>query len=318
MKSIKEAGDLKDKKVLVRVDWSVPIENGKVTNDYQIKKTFPTLEYLSSQGAKVIIATHMENDNDSVEVLREYVPAGMELLENLRNNPGEKNNDIDFAKYLAGKADIYVNEAFAVSHRKHASVVGVPEFLPSYVGLSFIEEVEALSKAFNPPHPFLLIIGGAKFETKIPLIEKFLNIADEIFIAGAIAKPAFDAGLGNNAKIVFPLGDIAALDADEANLNLMKEKIENSRFIVWNGPLGKYEEGYTQGTIGLTKILAESNKEVIIGGGDTLAVIKHLEVKLPSGSLTSLFDKFTYVSTGGGAMLEFLATGTLSGIEALD
>jgi phosphoglycerate kinase len=98
----------------------------------------------------------------------------------------------------------------------------------------------------------------------------------------------------------------------------MKEKIENSRFIVWNGPLGKYEEGYTQGTIGLTKILAESNKEVIIGGGDTLAVIKHLEVKLPSGSLTSLFDKFTYVSTGGGAMLEFLATGTLSGIEALD
>lgn len=307
MRSIKEAGNLEGKKVLVRVDWSVPLEDGKILNDFQIKRSLPTLEFLSSQGAKAIIATHMENDNDSVEILRPYVPEGMELLDNLRNNPGEKNNDTDFAKYLAGKADIFVNEAFAVSHRKHASIVGVPEFLPSFAGLSFIEEMKALSKAFNPEHPFLLIIGGAKFETKIPLIEKFLNIADEIFVAGAIAKPAYEAGLDNNPKVSFPPGDIAALDANEEVLENCKLKIENSKFIVWNGPLGKYEEGYTQGTLALTKMLAESGKDVIIGGGDTLTTIKELNV----------YDKFTFVSTGGGAMLEFLANETLPGIEAL-
>jgi len=312
IQSIKEAENLEGKRVLVRVDWSTPLlrqgsaGQALVANDYQIKKTLPTLEYLADQGAKVVIATHMEDDNDSVEALGKYVPEGMELLENLRSNPGEKNNDTDFAKYLAGKADVFVNEAFAVSHRKHASIVGVAEFLPSFVGLSFLEEVEALSKAFNPPHPFLLIIGGAKFETKIPLIEKFLNIADEIFIGGVTAKYAYEK-YANHPKVSFPHGDITALDIDEETINNLKLQTANSKLIIWNGPLGKYEEGYTQGTFALTKLLAESGKQVIVGGGDTLATIQVLDV----------YDKFTFVSTGGGAMLDFLANGTLPGIEAL-
>ena len=308
MRSIKEVEDLEGKKVLVRVDWNVPIEDGEVVDDFRIRASLPTVEYLLSQGAHPILATHLDDANASVESLEKYVPAGAVLLDNLRNNPGEKNGDEDFAKYLASKADIFVNDAFAVCHREHASIVGVPKFLPSYAGLRMEEEVKQLSRAFNPPHPFLLIIGGAKFETKIPLIEKFLNVADEIFIAGAIAKPAYDAGLGDNPKITFPPGDIAALDANEEVLENLKLKTSNSKLIVWNGPLGKYEEGYTSGTITLTKVLAESGKDVILGGGDTLAVIKDL----------NLYDKFTFVSTGGGAMLDFLANGTLPGIEALN
>lgn len=312
LKSILEAEDLTDKKVLVRVDWNVPLlrqgyaGQAKVTDDFRIKKSLPTLEYLKNAGAKVIIATHLEPEDASVGPLRVYVPEGMELLENLRENPGEESNSEEFAGKLASKADIYVNEAFSASHREHASIVGVPKYLPHYAGLGFIEEKEALSRAFNPPHPFLLILGGAKFETKLPLVEKFLNIADEIFIAGAIAKPASDI-LIKSPKIIFPLGDIVALDADQANLDLIQSRIEASQFIVWNGPLGKYEEGFKEGTIKLAQILAQSGKEIIVGGGDTLAMIKKLNI----------YDKFSFVSTGGGAMLTFLATGTLPGIEAL-
>jgi phosphoglycerate kinase len=306
-KTILEAGDLNGKRVLVRVDWNEPLENGEVRDDFRIQKSMPTLEYLKNSGAKVIIATHLEPDGASIEPLQKYVPEGMELLENLRNNPGEKANDPKFAEELAGRADIFVNEAFSESHREYASIISVPKLLPSFVGLLFAEEVRQLSRTFNPPHPFLCIFGGAKFETKLPLIEKFLNIADKIFIVGANAKPASLLPLGQNQKIILPLGDVAALDADEVNINLMKEKITNAIFILWNGPLGKYEDGYTTGTLKLAQILADSGKQTIVGGGDTLAAIKEL----------NLFDKFTFVSTAGGAMLDFLANETLPGIEVL-
>jgi len=307
-KIITEAGDLRDKRVFVRVDWNVPFENGAVVDDFRIMKSFATLNFLKEAGAKVIIATHLESDTASVEPLKKYVPAGMELLENLRQDPREKSNDASFAAELAGKADIYVNEAFSASHRTHASIVGVPKLLPSFAGIEFAQEVSQLSKAFAPAHPFLLLLGGAKFETKIPLVEKFLNIADEIFIAGAIAAPASLLPIVQNPKVTLPLGDIAALDADEQNIALMKEKIDKSAFVLWNGPLGKYEDGYTQGTKELSKILANCGKEVIVGGGDTLAAIKEL----------NLYDKFTFVSTAGGAMLDFLANETLPGIQALE
>jgi phosphoglycerate kinase len=302
MKSIREAGDLRGKRVLVRVDWNVP----SVEDDYRIKKSLPTLEYLIQQGARVIVATHSETV--SAEDLKQFVPQGTELLPNLRDNSGEEANTEEFAQELASKADVYVNEAFSASHRNHASIVGVPKLLPHYAGLQFVEEVNQLSKAFNPPHPFLLILGGAKFETKLPLVEKFLNIADEVFIAGANAVPASTMPLAENPKVTLPIGDIAALDADEANLNLLKEKISRSAFVVWNGPLGKYEEGYKEGTAKLAQILADSGKEVIVGGADTLATIRELNI----------LDKFTFVSTGGGAMLNFLSTGTLPGIRALE
>lgn len=305
MISIKDAGNLNGKRVLVRVDWNAPIQEGKVADDFRIEASMSTLEYLKNAGAKVIIATHLEKGD--MTALSPYVPEGAELLPNLRENPGEESNTEEFAKDLAFMADIYVNDAFSVSHREHASIVGVPKLLPSFAGLRLMEEVEHLSKAFSPAHPFLFILGGAKFETKMPLVEKFLNIADSIFIAGANAKPAFEI-FKNNPKVIFPVGDIAALDANAEVIRQLAEKIENSEFILWNGPLGKYEDGLKEGTLALAKLIADSGKQSIVGGGDTLAAIKEL------GNL----DKFSFVSSGGGAMLDFLATETLPGIEALN
>ncbi len=307
MKSIKEIADLKGKKVFVRVDWNVPIVGGAVRDDLRIERSMETLKFLKEAGAYVSIATHLEPENLSTDLLKSFVPDGIEILPNLRDNPGEKGNSEEFAKELASGKDLFVNEAFSVSHREHASIVKLPKILPSFAGISFINEVENLSKAFRPKHPFLFILGGAKFETKLPLVKKFQEIADDIFIAGANAKPADEMGFGKLPKITLPIGDISAFDADEANLNILKEKIDKSEFVVWNGPLGKYEDGYTKGTLALAQMLAHSGKEVIVGGADTLAAIKELGV----------FDKFTFVSGGGGAMLDFLANGTLPGIEAL-
>ncbi len=301
MRSVTEIPDLKDKRVLVRVDWN--ISQG---DDFRVRASMPTIEFLRQAGAKIILATHLESG--SMEELKKFVPEGAELLPNLRENQGEVENSEEFAKELASKADIFVNEAFSVSHREHASIVGVPKLLPSYAGIEFVKEVGALSKAFNPPHPFLFLLGGAKFETKVSLVEKFLNIADEIFIAGTNAVPAFATELKNNPKIFFPHGDIAALDVDDETIENLKLKIENSAFILWNGPVGKYEDGLKKGTLAIAQMLADSGKQVIVGGGDTLAAIRELD----------LYDKFAFVSTAGGAMLEFLANGTLPGIQALE
>ena len=306
------------------------MQNGVVENDYQIKVSLPTLEYLKNNGAQVIIATHLEKQTDSISTLKQYLPEGAEFLPNLRNDSREEVNDESFAKELASKAEIFVNEAFSVSHREHASVVGVPKLLPSYAGLHLEKEVKELSKAFNPEHPFLLIIGGAKFDTKLPLIEKFAKIADEIFVGGALAHNFFkEQGIdiknslvsdGNfnlqdllgTGKIILPkdpiwLGD-KIVDAGPETLEDLRARIEKAKLIIWNGPLGNFETGHGKATNELTRLITNSKANSIIGGGDTLVAIKN----------ESLLEKFSFVSTGGGAMLEFLAKGTLPGIEALN
>jgi len=340
MRSITEAGDLKGKRVLVRVDWSVPINDGKLMNEYQIKKSLVTIEYLQKAGAKIVVISHSERDGDTLRPIFEYVkqflpitfvePSDLVLLEDLRQNKGEKDNNENFAKKLALKGDVFVNEAFAVSHRKHASIVGVPKFLPSFIGLQFALEIKELSKAFYPKRPFLFILGGAKFDTKLPLLKKFVHIADHIFVGGALAHNFFkelgkDIGdslvssgdfgikeLLDTGKIILPddtiVEDKKIMDAGPITMENLKSQIKNAKLVLWNGPLGSYERGYKVATLQLAKLIAESGKESIIGGGDTLSAVKEL----------NLFDKFTFVSTGGGAMLEFLATGTLPGIEALN
>lgn len=330
MKSIKEARDLKGKRVLVRVDWSVPMHEGRVIDDYGIRASLPTLEYLVGEGAEVIVATHLETKADDIETLKAYLPVGATLLPNLRENPGEEANSAEFAQELAAKADIYVNDAFSVSHREHASLVGVPKLLPSYAGLRFLEEVRELSKLFYPKHPFLFILGGAKFETKLPLLKKFVHIADHIFVGGALANNFFrekgeevgdslvsegDFGLQEllqSGKILLPEDTITVddkiLDAGPVALETLKEKIAEAKMILWNGPLGNYEKGYKVGTLELAKLIAESGKDSYVGGGDTLAAIYELQ----------LSDKFSFISTGGGAMITFLATGTLPALEALN
>jgi phosphoglycerate kinase len=307
LRSIKEAPELKGKKVLLRVDWSAPMKDGVIQDDYQIKVSLPTLSFLVEAGAEVVVATHLESLEDSIEPLKVYLPEGVKLLPNLRENPGEEANSEEWARELASMADLYVNEAFAVSHREHASIVGVPKFIPSFAGFQLLQEVENLSKAFNPPHPFLIILGGAKIETKLPLIEKFSKIADTIFIGGGLAVRANELELQEKFGVLFPSGELSAPDANEKTLQILKSKIAEARLIVWNGPLGKYETGYTKYTNELAVALAQAEAEVMIGGGDTLVSIREL----------GLLSSFSFVSTGGGAMLNFLAYGTLPGLEVL-
>ncbi len=353
MKSIKDIKKLDGVRVLVRLDLNVPIQNNVIVDDFRIKKALPLIQYLSDNGANLILISHIETvDNPTLKPVAEYlIKLGIDcafeknyrnvlnnkskiiLLENLREYEGEKKNDKKFAKELASLADIYVNEAFSVSHRDHASVSAITEFIPSYAGYQFEEEIKHLSTAFNPEHPFLFILGGAKFETKFPLLEKFIDSADKIFVGGALANNFFkemgqDIGDSlvspenydlqrfiNTKKIVLPIDslikDKKIMDASTKTVELLKQEIDKAKYILWNGPLGAYESGYRASTLQLAEILADATArgvKTIVGGGDTLATIA--ELKLVNG--------FTFVSTGGGAMLDYLAKGTLPGIEALE
>lgn len=367
---MKEMGDISGKKVLVRLDLNVPISDGVVVNDFRIRKSLPTLEFLQSRGAKIIIISHCEGkdsktlkpvfdylkdrlpisfvetyvDEKTVQAVDSLKNGEILLFENLRIYDGEKGNDPTFAKSLAGLADFYINEAFSASHREHASIVGIPKYLPAYMGLLFQSEIENLSKTFNPPRPFLFILGGAKFDTKLPLIKKFLNIADAIFVGGALANNFFkelgypvgasvvsDGEFGlkemmESKKIVLP-ADVVVKGEDDVVIKFPQEVKENdvildvgsetiinlgemvnsAKCILWNGPLGNFEIGFTQGTVELASKISDSSALSVVGGADTLSAIASLDIE----------NKFNFVSSGGGAMLDFLANGTLPGIEAL-
>lgn len=364
--------ELRGKRVLLRLDLNVPINGGEIADDFRITKALPTLLYLLRNKAKVIIASHLEDvyskkgGASSLRPVYEYLKSkinisfaenikeaatmvsGLEegsaiLLENLRFDEREKENDEGFARELAALGDIYVNECFSVSHRNHASVVGVPRFLDSYAGELFISEVENLSRALNPEHPFVFILGGAKFETKMPLIEKFLKVADYVVVAGALANDFFKAkgleigrstvfgkvdisNMVNDPKLILP-SDVVVWTAEGSRVKnpedvLPVEAIEDigpqalediapilsgAEFILWNGPLGNYEKGFRDSTLKLAEMISDSKAFSVVGGGDTTAVISSMNVE----------NKFGFVSTGGGAMLEFLEKGTLPGIEAL-
>jgi phosphoglycerate kinase len=368
-KKISEAKNLRGKRVLLRLDWNVPIIGDEVRDDFRIKRSIPTIQFLRNAGAKVIVISHLESEiTDSLEKIAEYVSkfaviksfvtetmdakaiintmdeGEVIILENLRRNPGEKANAQSYAQELASLADIFVSDAFAVLHREHASVVSVPKILPSYAGLLLSEEIEQLSKAFNPTHPFVFILGGAKFDTKLPLIEKFIDIADTVFIGGALANDIFkekgyEVGMSlvsktrvnlrliaKSPKVMIPEDVVVAdemtkevrtpdkvgisekiLDAGPQTVSMLADHLSEASFVLWNGPVGDYEHGFSGGTEGIAHAIAESRAMSIIGGGDTIAVV----------AKEGLLDKFSFVSTGGGAMLEFLAKGTLPGIEAL-
>ena len=272
------------------------------------------------------------------------------LLENLRKEGGEKGCDKNFAESLAKLADIYVNEAFPVDHREDASIVLLPKLLPSYAGLQLQEEVNNLSRAFKKPeHPFLFILGGVKFSTKIPLIEKYLKLADDVFIGGALGDDflktkGYEVGVSlvsddsygiekfiKDPKLVLPVDvvvksgdtfiskkvsevakDEVILDIGSESVKKLAELVKNSKLILWNGPLGKYEAGGGGATKEILKLIAESKAESIIGGGDLVSVLSSLEPR------SYKLKPNLFVSTGGGATLDFLANGTLPGIKALE
>ena len=368
LRTIKDIKDIRGKKILLRLDLNVPIENGNILDDFRIKRSLRTLDYLKDNGAKVVIISHIGKDGtlslgaiakslniqlldlkiDDVlkQKINDLKDGEVVMLENLRKDPREKNNDESFARELSSLADIFVNEAFSSSHRKHASIVSVPKFLPSYFGFLFEEEVVNLSRAFDPEHPFTFVLGGAKFGTKLPLVKKFLNIADKIFIGGALANNLIKASGGevgislvdkdeldlkeilNSPKVFFPKDVVAItgkcnciksvedvspedkiVDAGLKFMNSLDDAIFSSKFILWNGPLGITEENFDQASKSLAKSIAISpNAFSIIGGGDTVVIVNELKI----------LERYDFVSTGGGAMLDFLAEGTLPGIEAIE
>ncbi len=251
--------------------------------------------------------------------------------------PGEKLQIVN--------GDIYINDAFSVSHREHASIVGLPKKLPSFTGFLFEEELKNLSKVFSPEHPFLFILGGAKTETKLPLFAKFIKTADYIFIGGVLANDflkarGFEVGkslvskgieeeiirLSQNSKVILSqnvivgnkdvsikksIGNVSEEDAIKdvvvSDLEVLERVIQKSKFILWNGPMGNLEEGFLEGTQKLAKLISQSPAKSIMGGGDTISALGD-----------SVLEKFSFVSTAGGAMLDFLANETLPGIEALE
>jgi len=364
MKDIKEVKNLEGKRVLLRLDLNVPLKNGKVIDDFRIKKVIPTIKFLKSKKAKVVVISHIgRGGKDSLKPVAKYMKVkffpktiGKEVetfisnmkggdvvvLENLRKNKGEEKNDIKFAKSLSYLGDIYINDAFSVSHRKHASIVSLPKFLPSYCGILLKDEIKNLSIPTKIPRPFLFILAGAKFNTKLPLIKKYLSIADSVFVGGALANNFFKAQgfnigkslvekdgvdlkkLMRNKKLILPIdvlveknkikkpseissSDVIVDDGPET-VRELKKLVSKSKFILLNGPLGNYEKGYDKATVALLKAVAKSKAKSIVGGGDTAYIINKLKIG----------NKFSFVSTGGGAMIEFLAKGTLVGIDALE
>ena len=361
----------------MRAALNVPVENGKVVNTFRLRKAVPTIEFLRKKNARVILIGHIgEQGTETLEpvyqalkefvpglewcpvtigekaraAVRELLPGGVIMLENLRRDRGEVMNDKKFAQELAELADVFVEDSFDVCHRAHASVVGVPTLLPSYAGLLVEEEVKQLSKALKPNHPALALIGGAKFATKEPVLMKLLEVYDRVFAGGALGND-FVKAMGNNVgaslvsdadpkaiknvlanrKLAVPLdavigtpdqkkedaqvvrldsvpADKAILDEGPATTEMLVKLVKEAKTILWNGPLGNYENGYTDSTFAVAKAIAESNAYSIVGGGDTVAAIEELGAA----------SHFSFLSTGGGAMLDFLAKGTLPGLKVLD
>ena len=370
---ISEVSDLKGKYVLVRSSLNVPIDNGEIRNHFRIIRSLPTIEWLIKAEARVILCSHLGREKENtLQPVFEYLQKTLAtkvlfspevcgaaaknvrdeledgevlVLENVRRDPRETQNDADFARCLADLADIYVNDAFESSHREHASLAAVTEYLPSYFGHSFALEYEKLSGAMTPEHPSLFILGGAKFETKLPLVEKFLEIYDHVLIGGALAHDFYKArGLEvgtslvsdidlvgnpivNHPKIILPADvivqgkdgqvrttlvedvqpDEMIVDAGPGTIQTLELFCRNAKTILWNGPLGNYEAGFADQTLACAKLVAESPAHTVVGGGDTTAAIESL----------NNHDKYSFISTAGGAMLTFLELGTLPAIEVI-
>jgi len=389
-KTIEDIG-LKDKRVLVRVDYNVPLDPDlNVTDNTRIKLSLPTIEYLIGQDAKVILMSHLGRPKDAVdekyrltpaaaelekltgkkvrkfneiysEDIRAYIenemqPGSIAMLENLRFDPGEKKNDPEFARKLASLADVYVDDAFGAAHRAHASIEGIARFLPAVSGYLLKKEVEVLGALLEEPErPFVAVLGGSKISDKILVIQNLLGKVDSLILGGGmnytfLKAQGFDIGDSicedehlqyaldmvetareNNVKLMLPVDILAAAEfsenAESKNVNidsipagwtgmgigkrtteLYIAEIKNAKTIFWNGPMGVFEfEKFADSTREIGTAIAGSRAVTVAGGGDTLAAIRKY----------SLTDKFSHVSSGGGASMEFLEGKTLPGVAAL-
>lgn len=397
MRSITNLKDISGKRVLVRVDFNVPVTKGCVGDeeDWRLKKTLPTIEWLQDRGARVILASHMGRPNGkkdsklkldpvakrlsqllgaTVVKLPDCVgskvekaialmePGDVVLLENLRFHAGEEKNDAKFAKALAKSADLYVNDSFATCHRKDASLVAITKELPSYAGFLLRQEIDALERIIERPrHPYLVVMGGAKVSSKIGVIERLLGVADRVLLGGALVAPFLKVmgfGIGDSltskedeaaakrlmkskdaSRLVLPIdlvtgnakkpGDAAEhvlmtvapselckgkrsiLDIGPRTVSAYASFIRSAETLVWNGPLGWFETPkFAHGTLALGRLIAARSKGKaygVVGGGESVMALQR----------TGLMDCVDHVSTGGGAMLEFIEGKKLPGLEAL-
>lgn len=343
LRVISDLKDFHDKTVIVRIDTDVDIKNGKIIDDTRLVSSLETIKYITSHHGNVILIGHSGRPEGKVNLEYTLKPVAewfakeftgeakdtsfatfsgwvitphISLLENLRFYKEEEENDATFAKNLASLGNIFVNEAFAVSHRKHASLYSVSEHLPSYAGFHLQKEVEALSHVLkNPKRPFAILIGGAKLETKLPLVEKMHKIADFVLVGGKIAEEQRTLVKVQHEKVEGHKSAILVADNSESGLDITEKDAENfmqilqlAKTIVWNGPLGKMGDAKTEeNTLKIAKCIAESKAYTVVGGGDSLSLLKQ----------HSMLSKFSFVSTGGGAMLEFLSGKELPGIKAL-
>lgn len=383
-RTIRDLKNIKGKRILLRCDFNVPLDNyGDILDDTRIFAALPTISYLQKQGAKLIVCSHLGRPigydkylslfpvavylmkyfpnkvrfagkvvgpevEKNVEALKE---GEILVLENLRFDAREEQNDPEFVKALASLADIYVDDAFGVAHRKHASNYGVALKLPNAIGFLIEKELKAFDGAFaETKHPFVAIFGGAKVADKLSLINNVMDKADTIIIGGGMAYTFLQAQgytIGNSIvaldlieeakkilqrakekgiKILLPIDHVAmyenkviktktlergmiGFDIGKQTIKLFKNEIKNAKQVVWNGPVGKYEDKrFKKGTTELAKAIAKSSAYSIVGGGDSVSAI----------NTCKLSNKIDHLSTGGGASLKLMEGKTLPAVEVID
>jgi phosphoglycerate kinase len=314
---------VKGKQVLLRLDIDVPIENGKVVDDFRLQAGLPTLRLCLENAEQVIILGHIgrpegrEVPELSIAPIHDWlveqgfgdqITAGkLKLLENLRFERGEEDCSTQYAEELATLGNLYINEAFA-SYHPAASTTVLPTLLPHAMGLRFSKEVDKLTEIRNnPKKPFVAIVGGAKMEDKVTLINVLAERANAVLVGGKLAK------LIHEESFNFPHNVLAGMLTEDGEdiaphtIDAWKPLLMQAKLIVWNGPVGKFEDPKNIGSKKLAEIIVESEAETVVGGGDVISAIKEAGV----------LDKISFVSTGGGAMLKFLSDGTLPTIEGL-
>lgn len=327
-----------NQKVIVRCNFDIPIEDGKVQDTTRIEAAIPTIKALRKNNNQLLLIAHYDRPDgkfDSTKSLRPVVPVleplineqiefveyledfskltipfqkPISFLDNLRFWSQEEENSPEFALSLSSFAQHYVNEAFANCHRDHASIVGIPKHLPSYAGLSLSEEIDILTKIKDHPEkPLVLVLGGAKLKTKEPLIEAFKDKADSILVGGKIAQDLKDStDLPSNVQV-------ASLSPGEKDITPEAAKkfaqiIQSAKTVIWNGSLGVFEEEeYRQGTTIVAQAVNTTPAFTLVGGGDTETALTVLDKE----------HGIDFISTGGGAMLTFLSKGSLTGLQAL-
>lgn len=341
-----EGVDFTGQTVLVRVDFNIEQSNiSNIEEHFRLDIVKDTIDLIAvAPGARIALLTHFgrpEGKPDAQysvsrlvasvsrslgrdvvfvpdcvgaeveKALKLSAPDQILLLENVRFYEGEEKNETAFATELAKPFTSYVNEAFSVCHRAHASIEAITRVLPSYAGLRLIKEIVELDRVrLSPEHPAIAIIGGAKIETKLPLIQTLEKNFDAILVGGKVANEALDQNIVFSEKVLLPkdFDSSARLDIGPQTVGYYTQIIGKAKTIIWNGPMGKFEEKpYDIGTDAILHALLESRAYVVIGGGESLAVLERADA----------IEKISFVSSGGGAMLEYLSGKELPGLKAL-